>query len=286
MEHQRILIIDFGSQVTQLIARRVREHGVYCEIHPFNAVTEDSLNAYGPQGIILSGGPASVHEATTPRAPDAVFQMGLPVLGICYGEQTMVQQMGGQVEASDHREFGRAFIDIQESCALFEGLWAKGERHQVWMSHGDKINAIPEGFRVVATSDGSPYAAIANDDNRFYGVQFHPEVMHTPDGAKLLKNFTNNICGLSGDWTMASFRERKSPKSAPKWATAMSSAACQVASIARWWRYCCTKLLAINSLVCLWTMALCVQAKPTKWWTCSETTTTFALFTVTPQTCS
>ena len=205
--HDRILIIDFGSQVTQLIARRVRESGVYCEIHPFNAVTENTLKAYAPKGIILSGGPASVHEATTPRAHDAVFDLGVPVFGICYGEQTMVQQMGGQVQASTHREFGRAFVEIKADCCLFEGIWKPGEKHQVWMSHGDRIDAIPDGFEVVGTSDGSPFAIIADDARKLYGVQFHPEVMHTPDGAKLLKNFTHTICGASGDWTMASFKD-------------------------------------------------------------------------------
>ena len=205
--HDRILIVDFGSQVTQLIARRVRESGVYCEIHPFNAVTEETLKAYAPKGVILSGGPASVHEATTPRAPEAVFKLGVPVFGICYGEQTMVQQMGGQVQASTHREFGRAFVEIQEDCCLFEGIWQPGEKHQVWMSHGDRIDAIPDGFSVVGTSDGSPFAIIADEARKFYGVQFHPEVMHTPDGAKLLKNFTHHICGAKGDWTMASFKD-------------------------------------------------------------------------------
>lgn len=206
-QHDRILIVDFGSQVTQLIARRVRESGVYCEIHPFNQITAESLTAFAPKGIILSGGPASVHEATTPRAHDAVFALGVPVFGICYGEQTMVQQMGGQVQPSTHREFGRAFVEIQKDCCLFEGIWKPGERHQVWMSHGDRIDAIPDGFDVVATSDGSPFAIIADEARKLYGVQFHPEVIHTPDGAKLLNNFTHKICGASGDWTMASFKD-------------------------------------------------------------------------------
>ncbi len=202
----KILIIDFGSQVTQLIARRVRESGVYCEVHPFNKVTEASLKAYGPKGIILSGGPASVVDIGTPRAPDAVFTMGLPILGICYGQQTMVAQLGGKVESSNHREFGRAFIDIKDDCALFKGLWSTGEREQVWMSHGDRVVALPSGFKIAAVSDGAPFAAIADDARRFYGVQFHPEVVHTPQGAKLLKKFTHDICGAKGDWTMAAFR--------------------------------------------------------------------------------
>ncbi len=202
----RILIIDFGSQVTQLIARRVRESGVYSEVHPFNKVTEDSLKAYAPIGIILSGGPASVTGIGTPRAPEAVFKLGVPVLGICYGQQTMVAQLGGKVEGSEHREFGRAFVDVTDACKLFDGLWPKGDRDQVWMSHGDRVVSLPTGFKVVAISEGAPFAAIADDARRFYGVQFHPEVVHTPKGAALLNNFTHKICGAKGDWTMAAFR--------------------------------------------------------------------------------
>lgn len=202
----RILIIDFGSQVTQLIARRVREAGVYCEIHPFNKVTADSIKAYGPKGIILSGGPASVIDIGTPKAPEAIFTMGLPILGICYGQQTMVAQLGGKVEGSDHREFGRAFIDVKESCALFDGLWPVGERAQVWMSHGDRVVGLPQGFKVYALSEGAPFAAIADESRKFYAVQFHPEVVHTTGGAQLYKNFVLNICGCRGDWTMAAFR--------------------------------------------------------------------------------
>jgi GMP synthase (glutamine-hydrolysing) len=203
----KILILDFGSQVTQLIARRVRESGVYCEIHPFNT-DEAKLKAYGAKAIILSGGPASVTESHTPRAPGFVFDAGVPVLGICYGEQTMCAQLGGKVESSDHREFGKAFIAIERECKLFDGIWPVGSREQVWMSHGDRVTALPEGFRVVATSEGAPYAAIANDEKRFYGVQFHPEVVHTPHGAALLKNFTHRVAGCSGDWTMAAFRRQ------------------------------------------------------------------------------
>jgi GMP synthase (glutamine-hydrolysing) len=202
----RILIIDFGSQVTQLIARRVREAGVYCEIHPFNRVTEASIAAFAPKGIILSGGPASVIETGTPKAPDAVFRMGLPVLGICYGQQTMVAQLGGRVEAGHHREFGRAFIDVKDTCRLFEGLWPVGGREQVWMSHGDRVVALPPGFKVCATTDGAPFAAIADDARKFYAVQFHPEVVHTTNGAALYRKFVREICGCKGDWTMAAFR--------------------------------------------------------------------------------
>ncbi len=204
----RILIVDFGSQVTQLIARRVREAGVYCEIHPFQKVTAASIRAFDPKGVILSGGPASVTEANSPRAPQEVFELGLPVLGICYGQQTMVTQLGGLVEGSDHREFGRAYVEVAGDCALFHGVWAVGEKEQVWMSHGDRVTRLPEGFRVVGTSEGAPCAAIANDEKRFYAVQFHPEVVHTPHGAQLLGNFVHGVCGCAGDWTMAAFRDQ------------------------------------------------------------------------------
>jgi GMP synthase (glutamine-hydrolysing) len=201
----RILILDFGSQVTQLIARRVREVGVYCEIWPYTA-GEPRIREFAPNGIILSGGPASVTLETTPRAPAIVFTMGVPVLAICYGMQTMCAQLGGRVTLSDHQEFGRAFIDVIGECGLFEGLWPKDAREQVWMSHGDKVDALPPGFRAVAASEGAPYAAIADDDRRFYGVVFHPEVAHTPQGGRLLRNFTHQVCGCAGLWTMAAFR--------------------------------------------------------------------------------
>jgi GMP synthase (glutamine-hydrolysing) len=201
----RILILDFGSQVTQLIARRVRENGVYCEIQPYT-VTDEKIRAFAPRGIILSGGPASVTVATTPRAPDIVFSLGVPVLAICYGMQTTCAQLGGRVTLSDHQEFGRAFIEIIGECRLFEALWPTGAREQVWMSHGDKVDALPPGFRAVASSDGAPFAAIADDERRIYGVLFHPEVVHTPQGGKLLRNFTHHVCRCSGDWSMAAFR--------------------------------------------------------------------------------
>ena len=201
----RVLILDFGSQVTQLIARRLRESGVYCEIHPF-AMSDERLLAFAPKAIILSGGPASVNEGSAPLAPERVFRMGVPVLGICYGQQAMCAQLGGRVAASDHREFGRAFIEITDDCALFDGLWPKGSREQVWMSHGDRVEALPPGFRVVAVSEGAPFAVVADDERRFYGTMFHPEVIHTPQGAALLKNFTHRVAACRGDWTMAAFR--------------------------------------------------------------------------------
>ncbi len=201
----RILILDFGSQVTQLIARRVRENGVYSEIHPYT-MSAEAIRAFAPNGVILSGGPASVTLATTPRVPEIVFQLGVPVLAICYGMQTMCAQLGGRVTISDNQEFGRAMIDIVDDSALFAGIAGKGDRTQVWMSHGDRVDAIPAGFRVVAATDSAPYASIADDRRRFYGCLFHPEVVHTPQGGRLLKNFTHRICGCDGDWTMAAFR--------------------------------------------------------------------------------
>ncbi|MEQ9488095.1 MAG: glutamine-hydrolyzing GMP synthase [Alphaproteobacteria bacterium] len=205
----RILIVDFGSQVTQLIARRVREGGVYCEIHPFNKVTEESIRSFDPKGVILSGGPASVTHDDTPRAPATLFDMGLPVLGICYGQQTMCEQLeGGVVEGSDHQEFGRSIVEVVDDCELFHGVWKPGAKETVWMSHGDRVVQPPNGFRVVGTSDGAPLAAIADDDRKFYGVQFHPEVVHTPHGKALIHNFVHRVAGCGGDWTMHTFRQQ------------------------------------------------------------------------------
>jgi GMP synthase (glutamine-hydrolysing) len=200
-----VLIIDFGSQVTQLIARRVREQGVYSEIVPFNRA-QDALERLKPKAVILSGGPASVTEFGTPRAPDWVFQSGLPVLGICYGEQTMVAQLGGGVEGGHHREFGRAELKVTADSALFDGVWGKGESDTVWMSHGDRVTQLPAGFKVVAVSQGAPFAAIADEKRRLYAVQFHPEVAHTRRGAALIGNFVHRIAGLPGDWSMAHFK--------------------------------------------------------------------------------
>lgn len=201
----KILILDFGSQVTQLIARRVREAGVYCEIHPFNR-TDAQIKEFAPKGIILSGGPASTTEAGSPRAPQAVWDLGVPVLAICYGQQTLCMQLGGMVEAGHHREFGRAELEITEDCDLFSDFWKKGTKHQVWMSHGDRVTKIPEGFKVVATSKGAPFALIADEKRHIYAPQFHPEVVHTPDGAKLLSNFVHKICGVGSEWSMKAFR--------------------------------------------------------------------------------
>ncbi|HQS50162.1 MAG TPA: glutamine-hydrolyzing GMP synthase, partial [Xanthobacteraceae bacterium] len=171
-----VLIIDFGSQVTQLIARRVREEGVYSEVVPFQKAQE-ALKRLNPKAVILSGGPASVIEGESPRAPQEVFEAGIPVLGICYGEQAMAAQLGGTVEGGHHREFGRAEVEVKKPSALFEGVWQEAQRYLVWMSHGDRVTALPEGFEVIATSDNAPFAAIADESRRFYAVQFHPEVV-------------------------------------------------------------------------------------------------------------
>ena len=205
---QSILVVDFGSQVTQLIARRVREAGVYCEIAPFNA-SEEAFQRLQPRGVILSGGPASVIHEESPRAPQVLFDSGLPLLAICYGQQTLHQQLGGEVVASDNREFGRAFIDIVGESALFDGLWNVGEKHQVWMSHGDRVETLAPGFEVVARSEGAPFAIATNEEAKRYSLMFHPEVVHTPDGGKLLANFVRHVCGCDGEWTMASFKEAK-----------------------------------------------------------------------------
>ena len=205
---ESILIVDFGSQVTQLIARRVREAGAYCEIVPFQSAA-NALERLGPKGIILSGSPAGVPDEHSPRAPQALFDSGLPILGICYGQQVMSHQLGGLVERGDAGEFGRAFLTVTRDCALFDGLWSVGERHQVWMSHGDKVTAFAPGFEIVAISDGAPFAVIADEARHYYGTQFHPEVIHTPDGAKLLANFVHRVCGVSGDWSMAGYRSSK-----------------------------------------------------------------------------
>ena len=209
MEHPHsILIVDFGSQVTQLIARRVREAGVYSEIAPFQSAAA-AFARMQPKGVILSGSPASVVDADSPRIPDPILASGLPMLGICYGQQALIHQLGGVVEKGHSGEFGSAFIEVSDGCSLFDALWAEGDRHQVWMSHGDKVTQLAPGFRTVAASPGAPYAVIADDERRIYAMQFHPEVAHTPDGGKLIANFARHVCGLAGDWTMAEFRDTK-----------------------------------------------------------------------------
>jgi len=204
---ESILIIDFGSQVTQLIARRLRETGVYCEIHPFQSA-DAAFARLQPKGVIFSGGPASVMDEGSPRAPDMVFAAGVPILAICYGQQTMALQLGGQVEGGHAREFGRADVEIREASPLFAGIWEVGGRYPVWMSHGDRVTQLPEGFKVVGTSENAPFAIAVNEAKRYYTTMFHPEVVHTPDGGRLLQNFVHDIVGLKSDWTMHAYRQR------------------------------------------------------------------------------
>ena len=205
--HDRLLIIDFGSQVTQLIARRLRELNVYCEIHPFQKVTDDFLGDFAPKAVIFSGGPASVIDERSPRPPAAIFDLGVPILGICYGQQVMMEMLGGRVERGHGTaEFGRAFVE-PGACALpLLGGWFDEGREQVWMSHGDHVAEIAPGFDVFATSPGAPFAIAADEERKFYAVQFHPEVHHTPMGARLYENFVR-LAGFSGDWTMGAYRE-------------------------------------------------------------------------------
>jgi len=202
-----VLIIDFGSQVTQLIGRRVREAGVYCEIIPFQSA-EEAFHRMKPKAIIFSGGPASVLDHGSPRAPQVVFDSGLPILGICYGQQTLATQLGGTVEGGHAREFGRADVEILKESPLFEGFWEVGKKYPVWMSHGDRVTVAPEGFEIIGVSENAPFAICVNEAKRYYTTMFHPEVVHTPDGAKLLSNFVHKIAGIKGDWSMSAYRAR------------------------------------------------------------------------------
>ena len=206
VSHDQILIIDFGSQVTQLIARRVREMGVYSEVVPFQSAAA-AFTRMKPKAVILSGGPASPAEEGSPRAPQIVFEAGVPVLGICYGQMLLAAQLGGKVESGHHREFGRAEVSVKAPSDLFEGVWSDGAKHTVWMSHGDRITQLPPGFVVKGVSENAPYAAIEDEKRKFYGLMFHPEVVHTPEGAALIQNFVRNIAGCKADWTMATFRQ-------------------------------------------------------------------------------
>ncbi len=210
--HERVLIVDFGSQVTQLIARRLREIGVYCEVHPYNRAEAILAAGFNPKAIIFSGGPSSVMWANSPRAPQAAFDAGVPILGICYGQQTLATQLGGEVEGGHAAEFGRADVEILESSPLFDGLWEVGGKYPVWMSHGDRVTRLPDGFKVVGTSPNAPFAIAVDESRRYYTTMFHPEVVHTPDGGKLLSNFVKTIAGCNGDWTMAALRAEQIAK--------------------------------------------------------------------------
>ncbi len=202
---ESILIIDFGSQVTQLIARRVRETGVYCEIWPYQKAKE-GFDKLRPKGVIFSGGPDSVTREGSPRAPQVVFDSGVPILAICYGQQTLAVQLGGEVEGGHAAEFGRADVEILKASPLFEGLWEVGKSYPVWMSHGDRVTKAPEGFEVIGVSPNAPFAICVNEEKRYYTTMFHPEVVHTPDGGKLLANFVHKVVGAHSDWTMSAYR--------------------------------------------------------------------------------
>ncbi|MEM1276239.1 MAG: glutamine-hydrolyzing GMP synthase [Pseudomonadota bacterium] len=204
-QHEICLIVDFGSQVTQLIARRLRESSIYCEIHPFQSVDAALLEALKPKAVILSGGPASVEDEGSPRAAPEVFELGVPVLGICYGQMVMVHQLGGKAESGHHREFGRATVEMSAPSELMIGI--EGSRYEVWMSHGDRVTDLPPGFSVQGASPNAPCAVLADPSRNFYGLMFHPEVHHTPEGAQMLRNFTHGVAGMKGDWTMAAYRD-------------------------------------------------------------------------------
>ena len=207
ISHDRLLIIDFGSQVTQLIARRLRELSVYCEIHPYQNVTDAFLHDFAPKAIIFSGGPDSVTRQGSPRAPKAAFELGVPILGICYGQQVMMHQLGGRVESGHGTaEFGRAYVTPKGTLNVLDGWFSDGDE-QVWMSHGDHVSEIAPGFEVYGTSPNAPYAITADTSRNFFAVQFHPEVHHTPNGARLYENFIK-LAGFQGDWTMGAYREQ------------------------------------------------------------------------------
>jgi GMP synthase (glutamine-hydrolysing) len=202
-QHSRILILDFGSQFTQLIARRIRELHVYCEIHPSHMSLAE-VKAFGASGIILSGGPSSVLDEGSPDLDPAILELGIPLLGICYGLQLLVQRLGGRVESADDREYGRAHMKIERADPLLAGL-SEAAEHVVWMSHGDRVLALPLGFEVIASSGSSPFAAVRSEDRPIWGLQFHPEVAHTQGGTRILRNFIREICGCAPDWTMDTF---------------------------------------------------------------------------------
>lgn len=265
----KILILDFGSQYTQLIARRVREIGVYSEIRAFD-ITEAEIREYNPNGIILAGGPESVTELGSPRAPECVFEMGLPVLGICYGMQTMAEQLGGAVEGSNKREFGYAQVRVDEETALFKDIKDHVDHEtgrgllDVWMSHGDKVARVPAEFTVTASTPSCPIAAMAWEEKRFYGVQFHPEVTHTLQGQRILQHFVLDICGAERLWTRPRSSRTRSPGCATRWATATCCWASPAASTPRWWRPCCTRPSATSSPVCSSTTACCARPRATR----------------------
>jgi GMP synthase (glutamine-hydrolysing) len=249
--HDRLLIIDFGSQVTQLIARRLRELNVYCEIHPFQNVTDAFLAEFAPKAVILSGGPASVLDEKSPRPPASVFTIGVPILGICYGQQVMMHMLGGKVERGHGTaEFGRAYVTPEEARVdLLHGWFIEG-KEQVWMSHGDHVSAIAPGFEVFGTSPNAPFAITADPARNFYAVQFHPEVHHTPNGATLYENFVRKA-GFSGDWTMEAYREQAIAAIRAQVGDKQVICGLSGGVDSSVTAICCMRRLAISSLVCL-----------------------------------
>ena len=262
----RILILDFGSQFTQLIARRIRELGVYSELHPWD-MTDDAVRAFKPKGVILSGGPESVAAPGSPRVPEAVWQLGVPVLGICYGMQAMAQKFGGVVEPHDSKEFGYAEIRARGHSPLFKDIQdrANAEGHgllDVWMSHGDRVTQLPPDFKLIASTPDLPLAGMMNEARKYYGVQFHPEVTHTKQGARIYSRFVHEICGCGSAWAPP----RASSKTpwrvcAPRWGRARCCWVFPVAWIPPWWRPCCTRRSATSSPACSSTTACCARAK-------------------------
>ncbi len=202
-----LLIIDFGSQVTKLIARRVRESGIYCEITPYQNINASFIKKVRPQGIILSGSPASIVK-DGPLMPEGILESQLPILGICYGQQLLVHSLGGKVESSEHKEFGRSYLSLAQDSSILPQSWKKSKKAEVWMSHGDRVISIPETFKIIAHSEAAPFAFIADENKKYYAVQFHPEVIHTPEGAELIKNFTHHICDIKPNWSMNIYQKQ------------------------------------------------------------------------------
>jgi GMP synthase (glutamine-hydrolysing) len=264
----RILILDFGAQYTQLIARRVRESGVYCEILPWDADSAE-VRAFGARGIILSGGPESVTDSRPPAAPPVVFELGVPVLGICYGMQTMAQQLGGRVTPSGHREFGYAQVTVTAPCRLLEGLRDHDDPQgrsvlDVWMSHGDRVDALPPGFVPVGASANAPFAAMADESRCFYAVQFHPEVTHTLQGARIIERFVREICAARPVGSPGTSSPTRWRGCASRWAMTVSCSGCPAASIRPWWRRCSTVRSVTNSCACSSTTVCCAPPRATR----------------------
>ena len=261
----RILILDFGGQYVQLIARRVREAGVFSEIHPWD-MDEQSIREFAPTGVILSGGPESVNVDDPPRVAQTVFEIGVPVLGICYGMQAMAAQLGGKVEASNHREFGYAEISPLDS-ELLDGLSDAdaGERMlKVWMSHGDRVESLPDGFTISGRSSNSPLAAMEDRARKYYGVQFHPEVTHTPQGEAIIDRFVRDICGCPGDWTAGNIVPMPLPTSARMLAMDKCCSVCPAGSTRPSLQPCCTKRLVTSSPACLLITVCCATTRVTR----------------------